>query len=76
LNGEWAAAEGRILVTQDRKTMPRFARDRVAAGLPMPGVFVIRDRPEQIGRMIEEILILILCSEQHKWDGLVQFLPL
>ncbi len=73
---EWAASEGRILVTQDRKTMRRFAEDRLAAGLPMPGVFIIRDRPEQIGQMVEEILLPILCSEQHEWDGQIQFLPL
>ncbi len=72
----WAASEGRILVTQDRRTMPRFAGERLAAGLPMPGLFVIRNRPEQIGLMVEEILVVILCSEQHEWDGRVQFLPL
>lgn len=73
---EWAAAEGRILVTQDRRTMTRFVHDRLTAGLPMPGVFIIRNRPEQIGQMVEEILIPILCSEQHEWDGQVRFLPL
>jgi uncharacterized protein (DUF433 family) len=32
---EWAAAHGLVLLTHDRKTIPRFAYDRVAAGLPM-----------------------------------------
>jgi len=73
---EWAASEGRILVSSDRKTMIRFAGDRLAAGLPMPGVFIIRDQQDQIGQMVEAILIPILCSEQHEWDGQVQFLPL
>ena len=35
---EWAASEGRVLVTEDENTMIGFARDRVKAGLPMPGV--------------------------------------
>ena len=37
---EWAATHGLILRTHDRKTIPRFAHARVAACLPMPGVFV------------------------------------
>jgi predicted nuclease of predicted toxin-antitoxin system len=41
---EWAAREGRILLTHDRSTMPDFAAERVRAGLPMPGVFVVNDR--------------------------------
>lgn len=72
----WAAAEGRILLTRDRRTMVGFAYQRVKAGLPMPGVFVIRDRPNQIGLMIEEILVPILCSEQEEWKDRVQFLPI
>ena len=31
---EWAAAEGRILVSHDRRTLRKFAEDRVTAGLP------------------------------------------
>ena len=72
----WAAAENRILLTHDRKTMVPFAYERIQAGLPMPGVFVIRDRKHQIGQMIEDILIPACCSEQHEWRDQVQFLPL
>jgi len=72
----WAAADGRILLTHDRRTMTGFANKRVAASSAMPGVFVIRNRRSQIGQMVEDILIPVLCSEQHEWDGQVQFLPL
>lgn len=72
----WAATEGRILLTHDRDTMTGFAYQRVTAGLPMPGVFVIRDRRNQIGRMVEEILFPVLCSEQDEWKDQVQFLPI
>ncbi len=34
-----AAAEHRIIITQDRSTMIRFARERIVAGLPMPGLW-------------------------------------
>lgn len=72
----WAAEEDRILLTHDRKTMVRFAHERIQAGLPMPGVFVIRDLKHRIGQMIEDILIPACCSEQHEWRDQVQFLPI
>ncbi len=34
---QWAAEQGRILVTHDVQTVTRFAYERVEAGLPMPG---------------------------------------
>jgi len=40
----WAAQDDRIIVTHDRATLPHFAYERVVAGEPMPGVFVINDR--------------------------------
>lgn len=42
---EWAAREGRILLTHDVNTVTRYALERVAAGRPMPGVFEIAHRP-------------------------------
>ena len=36
----WAASHGRILITGDLNTMVGFARDRVIAAQPMPGVLV------------------------------------
>ncbi len=39
----WAAGHGRVLLTHDRRTMPRYAYDRVIAGLPMPGLLVVRN---------------------------------
>lgn len=72
----WAAAESRILLTHDKKTMPDFAYDRIRAGFPMPGVFVLRDDSERIGAMVEVILIAAHCSDQHEWVDKVEHLPL
>jgi len=40
---EWAATQGRVLLTHDRRTIPAFAYARVAAGRPMPGIFLVSD---------------------------------
>ena len=71
----WAASEGRILITHDVTTMKQTAYDRIAAGLPMTRVFEI-SREVSIGTALEELLLLILYSDQDEWQGQVRFLPL
>lgn len=70
-----AAEDNRILLTHDRATMPDFAYARVAAGQPMPGVFVLSDRLS-VRQAIDELSLIALCSEQSEWAGLVLYLPL
>src|SRR5713101_1358240 len=39
---EWAAQQGRVVISVDKKTLAVDAWDRVARGLPMPGVAILR----------------------------------
>jgi predicted nuclease of predicted toxin-antitoxin system len=39
---QWAADQGRIVVTHDISTLAKHALDRVAGGQPMPGVFEVK----------------------------------
>jgi hypothetical protein len=72
---EWAAQEGRVLLTHDVSTITRYAYERVRAGQSMPGVFEVgRDVP--IGRAIEDILLLVEYSLDGEWEGQVRYLPL
>lgn len=72
---EWAAQEGRILLTHDVATITNYAYGRVEEGKSMPGVFeVAKDLP--IGRVIEDILLLAECSIEGEWEGQVRYLPL
>ncbi|HKI32038.1 MAG TPA: DUF5615 family PIN-like protein [Gemmataceae bacterium] len=70
---EWAATQGRILLTHDVKTVPGFAYDRVRAGQPMPGVFVVDDYMPT-GPAIDEVLLLALGSDEGEWEGQVIYL--
>lgn len=72
---DWAASNGRILLTHDRATMPDFAYERLSQGQPMLGMFVINDRMP-VRQVIDELLLLIDCSEQDEWQGIVLYLPL
>jgi len=72
---EWAAVENRIVLTHDVNTIPKFAYDRIRAGLPMPGAIVVpKDFP--IGQAVEELLTIILCSEQSEYVNQVVHIPL
>ena len=71
---EWAAAEGRIRLIHDRATMTKFAYERLRAGQPMPGVFVIRNK-QPLSQIIEEILLAVQCSSHEEWRDRVEFLP-
>ena len=71
----WAATEGRIVLTHDVQTMPAHAYERVRSMLPMPGVFVV-PQDEAIGRIIEDLILLAECSRDDEWEGQVHYLPL
>jgi hypothetical protein len=72
---EWAAKEGRVLVTHDVTTITHFAYERVRAGLPMPGVIEVDD-DLPIGQAINEILLVVEASEQGEWEGQIIYIPL
>jgi hypothetical protein len=72
---EWAARQGRVLLTHDVSTITRYAYDRVRVGRPMAGVFEV-SRNVPIGRAIEDILLLAECSLDGEWEGQVRYLPL
>jgi predicted nuclease of predicted toxin-antitoxin system len=71
----WAADQGRIIMTHDRATMPDFAYERLVRAERMPGMFVINDRMP-IRQAIDELLLLIDCTKQNEWNGVVLYLPL
>ena len=71
----WAAAEDRILLSNDRSTMIDYALQRVGSGQPMPGLIVLPSH-HWIGKALEDIrLIAGVCSPAELRDRIV-FLPL
>jgi hypothetical protein len=72
---EWAANQGRVLLSHDVSTVPPAAYQRVADGKPMPGVFIVPDRMT-IGRAIIEILFLSVDVDPGEWKDQVLYLPL
>ena len=69
-----AAQENRILVTHDRRTMPRHFADFILHH-SSPGVFIIA-QTMSVRVAIEEWLLVWAASESEEWRNLIVELPL
>jgi hypothetical protein len=72
---EYAAEQGYLVLTHDVNTLRGVFYDRVRTNLPVPGVFLV---PKQIpiGRIIDDLELMILASEPSEWQGKITYLPL
>jgi hypothetical protein len=70
----WAADVDRILLTHDVETMVGLAYERVALGLPMPGVFELHDKVP-IGQAIRSLMLVIDASKVEEWRDKISYLP-
>lgn len=55
--------------------MPGFAFERVRRNEAMPGVLVVDDRTTT-GRALEDLILILQCSQPDEWEGRVTYLPL
>ena len=70
-----AADEGRILLSHDRATMPRFAMDRVSRRMRMPGLILVRfDQP--MGAILDDLLIIVGAGRPEEFEDQAIYLPL
>jgi hypothetical protein len=72
---EWAAAEGRLVLSHDVNTLVGQAHDRTRRGQPMPGLVEV-SRALPIEKAAEDVLILAECSREGEWEGQVLYVPL
>lgn len=71
----WLADEGRILLTHDVRTMPRYVYERVRAGQPVPGVIEVHgDTP--IGAAIDDLEIMIGAGTPEDFENQVKYIPI
>ncbi len=71
----WLADTGRILITHDVRTMPRFVYERVHAGKPVPGVIEVQ-KDTLIGAAIEDLEIMIGACTPEDFDNQVKYIPI
>ncbi len=67
----WAAEHGRVLLSHDYDTIPGYAYDRLAHGLPMAGVILVKDTiPVSVAA--DGLVLIVECSTQDEWVGRVE----
>jgi len=71
----WASENERILLTHDRKTMPKHFVALLEQGEILTGVFVV-PRRLPIGQAINELEIMIFCSRTEEWQNIIKILSL
>lgn len=71
----WAAHEGRVVITHDRRTMPGHAGDLMSEGKDIAGLFVV-PRSLPLHQVLDDLELLVTCSEGDEWVNVVRYLPL
>jgi len=72
---EWAAQQRRVVVSVDKRTLAAHAWDRVAHGLPMTGVAILRTILT-IGQAINELELVAIAGTPEDFRDQVIYLPL
>jgi hypothetical protein len=69
-----AAAEGRVLVSHDRRTMIDHFRDHLAAGKSSPGLLIV-SQGSSIGDVVEAVLYVWALSDPAELLDQAYYLP-
>jgi predicted nuclease of predicted toxin-antitoxin system len=69
-----AAKEGRILVTHDRKTMPRHFAEFTRTATS-PGLLIISQKTD-VRSAIEELILIWAASDAEEWVNTICTIPL
>lgn len=72
---EYAANRRWVVLTHDVNTMTKFARQRLDANLPMPGVVIAPDLLP-VGRAIDDLALMVEGSRDDEWENQVRHLPI
>lgn len=71
----WCEEHQFVLVTNNRKSMPRHLADHLALGRHIPGILVINPALA-IGDLLDELLLIAGAADEHEYHDLILYLPL
>jgi hypothetical protein len=72
---DWAATQGRVVITHDHRTMRPCAEDRLKTGLPMTGLILVR-QTAALGQVIDDLVLIAEATTAEEWKGTIVFVPL
>ena len=71
----WCEQNDFILITNNRKSMPKHLDDHLEAGNHVPGIFTI-NRKVNIKLIVEELILIIGASDKDEYIDRITFIPL
>ena len=69
-----AATEGRVLVTHDRKTMPRHFSESITTEMSAGLLVVSQYLPT--ASVVDDLILIWLATEAEEWTNRISYLPL
>ena len=70
-----AALEGRILVSHDKRTMPKALAALRNEGLESPGVFLVIPQNAEIQPVCESLILAWAASDSLEWQNRITKIP-
>jgi hypothetical protein len=71
----WCEENDFILVTKNRRSMPKHLTDYLAEGRHVPGIFALR-LTAKIGVIIDELITIAGASLEDEYRDRIEFIPL
>jgi len=70
-----AAEQKRVIITHDRTTMPAHASNLLDGGRHIGGLIIV-PRRLALHQVLDDLELIITCSENDEWNNVIQYLPL
>ena len=71
----WAAHEKRVIITHDRTTMPAHAANQMRNGEDIAGLIIV-PRRLALHQVLDDLELIVSCSEAEEWNDVIRYLPL
>jgi Domain of unknown function (DUF5615) len=70
----WCEANGFVLITNNRASMPVHLADHIAEGRHIPGIFILNS-DLNIGGNLEELILAAIASIEDEYQDRIVYLP-
>jgi hypothetical protein len=70
-----AASQSRVLVSHDKRTMPKALTSIVASGGTSPGVLLVIPQSAAIREVVETLILIWADDRPNDWENLVVKIP-
>lgn len=72
---QWIEQEGYLLVSRNRRTLPRHLQEHLEAGGHVPGILLIRRRAA-LRQLIDDLILIWRAGHPEEYRDRLEYLPL